>query len=204
MNPIDRNQAWQQITHHDSPWDLIIVGGGITGVGVLREAARLGLKSLLVEQKDYAWGTSSRSSKMVHGGLRYIAQGDIKLTKHSVQERERLIAEAPGLVERLGYLFPIRKGQIPGKLLFNSLLKIYDKLAGVKTQQFFGGKKLLQRVPGLNPDKLKGASYYTDAITDDARLVLRVLHEALQPGTTALNYCRERPGSGDGSHKVLT
>ena len=190
MNPIDRTQAWQQITHNDSPWDLIIVGGGITGVGILREAARLGLKSLLVEQKDYAWGTSSRSSKMVHGGLRYIAQGDIKLTKHSVQERERLIAEAPGLVERLGYLFPIRKGQIPGKLLFNSLLKIYDKLAGVKTQQFFGSKKLLQRVPGLNPDKLKGASYYTDAITDDARLVLRVLHEALQPGTTALNYCR--------------
>ena len=84
MNPIDRTQAWQQITHHDSPWDLIIVGGGITGVGVLREAARLGLKSLLVEQKDYAWGTSSRSSKMVHGGLRYIAQGDIKLLQHGL------------------------------------------------------------------------------------------------------------------------
>src|SRR5690606_36030287 len=102
-------------------WDVIVVGGGITGAGILREAVRMGYKTLLVEQKDFAWGTSSRSSKMVHGGLRYIAQGDIKLTRHSVLERERLLQEAPGLVERLGYLFTIRKGQIPGKLMFNGL-----------------------------------------------------------------------------------
>lgn len=190
MTSIDRTQAWQTIKQDDSHWDLIIVGGGITGVGILREAARLGLKSLLIEQQDFAWGTSSRSSKMVHGGLRYIAQGDLKLTKHSAQERERLIAEAPGLVARLGYIFPIRKGQIPGKLALNSLLKIYDKLAGIKSQQSFSAKQLLQRVPGLNPDKLKGASYYTDAVTDDSRLVLRVLHEALQEQTCAINYCR--------------
>ena len=71
-------------------WDIIIVGGGITGAGVLREAVRRGYRALLLEQQDFSWGTSSRSSKMVHGGLRYLAAGDIKLTKHSLQERERL------------------------------------------------------------------------------------------------------------------
>lgn len=190
MKSIDHNKTWDGLKQGNTQWDLIIVGGGITGVGILREAARLELNCLLIEQKDFAWGTSSRSSKMVHGGLRYIAQGDLKLTKHSVKERERLIREAPGLVERLGYLFPIRKGQIPGKLLFNSLLKIYDKLAGIKTQQYFNSKKLLLRVAGLNPEQLKGASYYTDAITDDARLVLRVLHEALEENGQAINYCQ--------------
>ncbi|MEE2731781.1 MAG: glycerol-3-phosphate dehydrogenase/oxidase [Pseudomonadota bacterium] len=202
MTALDRQGTWQQIQQRSQPWDLVIVGGGITGAGILREAARLELQCLLLEQQDFAWGTSSRSSKMVHGGLRYIAQGDIALTRHSVQERERLIAEAPGLVERLGYLFPIRKGQIPGKLLFNSLLKVYDKLAGIKTQQYFNGKALLARVPGLNPEQLKGASYYTDAITDDARLVLRVLHEALHEGGQAMNYCRAESLLFDGNHEV--
>ena len=80
-------------------WDIIIIGGGITGAGVLREARRCGYRALLLEQQDFSWGTSSRSSKMVHGGLRYLAAGDLKLTKESVQERQRLLNEAPGLVD---------------------------------------------------------------------------------------------------------
>ncbi len=184
----DRTTLWNKLKSNDAEYDAIIVGGGITGVGILREAARLGINALLVEQKDFAWGTSSRSSKMVHGGLRYIAQGDIALTKHSVQERERLLQEAPGLIERMGYLFTIRKGQIPGKLMFNGLLKVYDSLAGIKTADYFDKKVLLNRVPGLNEKGLKGASYYTDAVTDDARLVLRVLEEAITAGGEAGNY----------------
>lgn len=179
-------------------WDMIIVGGGITGVGILREATRRGLKALLVEQKDYAWGTSSRSSKMVHGGLRYIAQFDIKLTKHSVLERERLLREAPGLVNRLGYLFTIRKGQFPGKLIFNGLLAVYDSLAGIKTHDYFDNAALAKRVPGINTQDLKGASYYTDAVTDDARLVMRVLHAALAEGGQSINYCRAEEIQRDG------
>ncbi|MBV1920985.1 MAG: FAD-dependent oxidoreductase, partial [Pseudomonadales bacterium] len=132
----NRQTLWNDLTSNQIQWDMVIVGGGITGAGILREAARLGLKALLIEQKDYAWGTSSRSSKMVHGGLRYIAQGEIKLTKHSVEERERLIREVPGLVERIGYLFTIRKGQFPGKIAFNTLLKVYDSHAGIKTQNY--------------------------------------------------------------------
>ena len=84
----------------DTHWDLVVIGGGITGAGILLEAARRGFKVLLLEQRDYAWGTSSRSSKMVHGGLRYLAQGDFKLTRHSLLEREWLIRELTELVIR--------------------------------------------------------------------------------------------------------
>lgn len=171
-----------------SPLDVLIVGGGITGAGILREAVRQGLKAALVEQQDFAWGTSSRSSKMVHGGLRYIAQGDIALTRHSALERERLIREAPGLVERMAYLFPVRKGQFPGKQSFNLLLTFYDKLAGIKTHGWYPADKLCERVPGIRTDGLKGASHYTDAVTDDARLVLRVLQQAIFEGGMALNH----------------
>ena len=97
-------------------WDIIVVGGGITGAGVLREAARRGYRTLLLEQQDYSWGTSSRSSKMVHGGLRYLAAGDLKLTKHSLLERERLLTEAPGLVDRITFYFSLTKGLFPGRL----------------------------------------------------------------------------------------
>lgn len=183
-------ESWQKIAAHEGPWDVVVVGGGITGAGILREASRRGLKAVLVEQRDFAWGTSSRSSKMVHGGLRYIAQLDVKLTKHSVMERERLIKEAPGLVERLGYLFTIRKGQFPGKLIFNGLLAVYDSLAGIKSHDFFENDALKRRAPGIETKDLKGASYYTDAVTDDARLTMQVLHAAIRDGGMILNYAR--------------
>ena len=169
---------------------MIIVGGGITGAGILREAVRQNLKVLLIEQRDFAWGTSSRSSKMVHGGLRYIAQGDIKLTQHSLQERERLLKEVPGLVERMGYYFPLRKGQFPGRFIFSALLAIYDKLAGIKDHRYFNAASMLKHFPGINAHHLKGACYYTDTAVDDARLVLRVLQEAIDKGGVALNYIK--------------
>ena len=96
-------------------WDLIVIGGGITGAGIFREAARMGLKVILIEQRDFAWGTSSRSSKLVHGGLRYLKEGHFKMTKIAVEERERLLREAPGLVESLAFLLPIYEDQRPGK-----------------------------------------------------------------------------------------
>ena len=99
----NRQALWQELQHGDRAWDIVIGGGGIIGAGILREAARRHLKVLLVEQRDFAWGTSSRSSKMVHGGLRYISHRDIKLTRDSLRERERLLREAPGLIERMCY-----------------------------------------------------------------------------------------------------
>jgi len=88
-------------------WDLVIIGGGITGAGIFHEIARTGLAVILLEQKDFAWGTSSRSSKLVHGGLRYLKEGRFQLTRDAVRERERLLTEAPGLVDLIEFLVPV-------------------------------------------------------------------------------------------------
>jgi glycerol-3-phosphate dehydrogenase len=186
----NRAHVWQTLQQGEQDWDLVVVGGGIIGAGILREAARRGLKTLLVEQRDFAWGTSSRSSKMVHGGLRYISHGDIKLTKDSLRERERLLREAPGLIERMGYHFTLRKGQFPGRIPFSILLWLYDHLAGIKDHRFFNKASFARHYNGLNMDGVTGAMYYTDTVTDDARLVLRVLQEAIHAGGVALNYSK--------------
>lgn len=177
-------------TNIEQKWDVIVIGGGIVGAGVLQEATRRGLNALLIEQKDFAWGTSSRSSKMVHGGLRYIAQGDIKLTRHSLQERERLFKEAPGLINRMGYYFVIRQWQFPGRFIMGALLSLYDRLAGIKDHKYFGIKETIKKFPTLETNSLKGACYYTDTVVDDARLVMRVLQESVQTGTKAINYVK--------------
>ncbi|MES2918288.1 MAG: glycerol-3-phosphate dehydrogenase/oxidase [Pseudomonadota bacterium] len=171
-------------------WDMIVIGGGITGAGVAREAARRGLKTLLVEQRDYAWGTSSRSSKMVHGGLRYIAQGDIRLTWHSLTERERLLVEAPGLVSRMGYWFAHYRHVFPGRFLFGILLVVYDLLARHRDHRYFARADFLRQMPGYRDGELTGASRYTDALVDDSRLVQRVLDEAMADGAVCLNYLK--------------
>lgn len=172
----------------DQEWDLLVIGGGITGAGVMLEAARRGLKVLLVEQRDYAWGTSSRSSKMVHGGLRYIAQGDVKLTRHSLLERERLLKELPGLVERATYLFPLRKGVFPGRWPMKAVLWLYDFLAGIRDHRYLSLQQVKTRAPSLNAEGLTGAMSYTDALTDDCRLVMRTLLEGARHGGVACNY----------------
>jgi glycerol-3-phosphate dehydrogenase len=186
----NRQTLWKELQNGEQCWDMVIVGGGIIGAGILREAARRGLKTLLVEQRDFAWGTSSRSSKMVHGGLRYIAQGDIKLTRDSLRERERLLREAPGLVERMGYYFTLRKGQFPGRIPFSILLTVYDRLAGIKNHRYFNKAAVEKHYAGINNKGLKGAVYYTDTVTDDARLVLRVLQDAIDAGGRATNYVK--------------
>lgn len=192
----DRTAWLEQIKNTESKpelhWDVIVIGGGIVGAGILQEATRRGFKTLLIEQKDFAWGTSSRSSKMVHGGLRYIAQGDIKLTKHSLQERERLLKEAPGLVSRMGYYFILRKRQFPGRFMLNILLSFYDWLAGIKDHQYFDAQATMDKFPTLATDKLEGSCYYTDSVVDDARLVLRVIQESVQAGAEAINYVKAK------------
>lgn len=186
----DQNTLWRELQGGDKTWDMVIVGGGIIGAGILREAARRGIKALLVEQRDFAWGTSSRSSKMVHGGLRYISHGDIRLTRDSLRERERLLREAPGLIERMGYYFTLKKGQFPGRIPFGILLSLYDWLAGIKNHRYFNNASFQEQFPGVGCNNLNGAMYYTDTVTDDARLVLRVLQDATEAGGHALNYVK--------------
>jgi glycerol-3-phosphate dehydrogenase len=182
-----RNDAWSQL---DQDWDVIIIGGGITGAGILREAVRLGLKTLLVEQRDFAWGTSSRSSKLVHGGLRYLKEGKIGLTRASVRERQRLLAEGPGLIDPLGFLLTNYQGDSPGRWTFRAGLSVYDLLALQWSHRQYSPLELRLLAPHISEDRLEGGLRYGDAQTDDARLVLRVIQEAVAAGGVALNYVR--------------
>jgi glycerol-3-phosphate dehydrogenase len=171
-------------------WDLIVVGGGITGAGVFREAARMGLGVLLVEQKDFAWGTSSRSSKLIHGGLRYLKEGRLLLTRESVQERERLLKEAPGLVEPLAFLVPVYRDRGPGKWTLEAGLSIYDLIAGKRRHLFLSPAELFKLAPHIDQKLLSGGFQFYDAQVDDARLVLRLINEGIRFGGQALNYAR--------------
>jgi glycerol-3-phosphate dehydrogenase len=183
-------------------WDLLVIGGGITGAGILLEAARRGLRALLVEQRDFAWGTSSRSSKLVHGGLRYLKDGHLHLTRESVRERESLLRDAPGLVEPQGFAFAHYEGA-RGRRSFLAGLAVYDLLAGRRERHWLAPDEFLALAPNVGCKGLAGGIVYLDAKTDDARLVLRVLEEAMAHGAAALNYVAARSllrvdGAADG------
>lgn len=198
----NRQNLLQRLNNKPEHWDLIVAGGGITGAGIAREAARRGLKTLLLERQDFAWGTSSRSSKMVHGGLRYIAAGDVKTTMHSVQERERLMSEAPGLVDQMAYMMAHYQGKFPGPFVFNTLLRIYDFFAGRRYRQFHPKSAVGYLSPQINEDQLIGGTQFADAVTDDSRLVIRVLREAQKDGAEVINYVAVKCLKKDGDKVV--
>ena len=182
-----RETAWSQL---DREFDLIVIGGGITGAGILREAARLGLKVVLFEQGDFASGTSSRSSKLVHGGLRYLANAQIQLTWESVHEREHLLKEGRGLVTPLPFIMANFRGDKTPGWVFGLGLSMYDIMALKWNHAAYDPEGLRSLVPQLSSPNMVSGYRYFDAQTDDARLVLRVLQEATQDGALALNYVR--------------
>lgn len=189
-------------------WDILIIGGGITGAGILLEAARRGWRCLLLEQKDFAWGTSSRSSKLVHGGLRYLKEGKFGLTAESVREREALLRDARGLVDPQSFAFADYVGKKPGRWLFALGLFLYDMMQGQRQRHYHSKDEFNWLAPHLGQTDLKGGLCYADAKTDDARLVLRVLQEAQGLGAHALNYfpvqnlLRNSNGSNDSNGQV--
>jgi glycerol-3-phosphate dehydrogenase len=196
-----RDQAWSRLSE---PWDLLVIGGGITGAGILREATRIGLRALLVEQRDFAWGTSSRSSKLVHGGLRYLKEGRLGLTLASVQERQRLLEEGPGLIDPLGFLLATYEGDSPGRHAYRAGLSVYDLLALQWTHRFYSAADFQMLAPHISRRGLQGGFAYGDAQTDDARLVLRVIREAARAGGLALNYARVDELLRDGATQQVT
>jgi glycerol-3-phosphate dehydrogenase len=188
MQPADRRDAlWDRVA---GPWDLLIIGGGIVGAGLLREAARLGLRALLVEGHDFASGTSSRSSKMVHGGLRYLSTGQVKLTMQSVRERQRLLHEGRGLIDPLEFILVSYKGDRPPAWIYALGLMVYDTLAMRWQHEREPVDAIEASCPPLAAERLVCGFRFLDAQTDDARMVLRVLQEAQRAGGTALNYAR--------------
>ncbi len=195
-NTAYRDEIWADLD--GSVWDIIVVGGGITGAGILREATRLGLRTLLVEQRDFAWGTSSRSSKLVHGGLRYLKSGQVGLTRASVQGREQLLAEGPGLIDPLGFLLAQYDEDGPASRLYGAGLTIYDLMAMQWSHRHYSPMDFQMLAPYIAPTGLRGGFHYQDAQTDDARLVLRVIRESAADGGVALNYVRAEQLQFDG------
>lgn len=185
-----RDELWSHLPR--DPWDLLIIGGGITGAGIFSLAARTGIRALLVEREDFASATSSRSSKLVHGGLRYLKQFQVKLTRESVRERQMLLQAAPGLVEPLGFIYPVYQGEKPSPWVIELGLGIYTRLApDAGEYRRLDAVDLAMMAPWLRTTNLDRAYHYQDAWTDDARLVRRLLHDALlasEGRCRALNY----------------
>ena len=182
-----RAKSWADLSQ---PWDVIVIGGGIVGAGVFREAVEAGLKTLLLDAHDFSSGTSSRSSKMVHGGFRYLKNAQIKLTLDSSRERQRLIHEGKGLIEPLRFnLVNYRNDHTPG-WVFGLGLIAYDMLA-LRWNHTHLSKQFLKEIcPNINEDSLLGGYGFYDAQTDDARLVLRVIQEGQLAGGSVLNYAK--------------
>jgi glycerol-3-phosphate dehydrogenase len=178
----------------ESPLDLLVIGGGIVGAGIVRDAAMRGLRVGLVEQHDFAFGTSSRSSRLLHGGMRYLAQGRLGLVRESSVEKTIVQHIAPHLAEPLAFVFPTFKGNRNWILWQLKIgVKIYDLLCGGRNfgkSTWLNRDATLEKVPQLREDGLRGAVRYFDALTNDARLVLDTLRSAAKNGAVLLNYCR--------------
>ncbi|MCG7523450.1 glycerol-3-phosphate dehydrogenase/oxidase [Streptomyces sp. OfavH-34-F] len=192
---LDRAAAKRRLA--DDTYDVLVIGGGVTGAYAVLDAASRGLRAALVEKDDFASGTSSKSSKMVHGGLRYIEQGNVNLVRHSLLERHRFRKNAPHLVHRLPFLFPIleKEGVFDARLAkgFEGLLWTYDLVGGWrigKLHQRLTVPEVLAQAPTLRAENLKGGLVYFDARTDDARLVLTIVRTAAALGATVLNGAR--------------
>jgi glycerol-3-phosphate dehydrogenase len=186
-----RAEMVARLRAHASPWDIIVVGGGATGVGVAIDAASRGYGTLLLEGSDFGKGTSSRSTKLVHGGVRYLEQGNVSLVMEALRERGILRKNAPHLVSDLAFVVPNYDWwEAP---FYGLGLKIYNILSG---KYGFGPSKLLSReetlarLPTINRDGLRGGVVYYDGQFDDARLLIEMVSTAAEQGAALLNYCR--------------
>lgn len=174
-------------------WDLVVVGGGITGAAVFREAARRGARVLLVERGDFASGTSSRSSKLVHGGLHYLGRGHLRLALESIRERNRLLRQRRNLVTPIPFaILPGERGTRPGPIALATIIAGYRLLAGSEP-----------RAPNWSNGTGGRAHRYHEAQTDDARMVLQLLLEGVEAGGMAVNYAQVTETARDGSERVV-
>ncbi len=184
----DRDEAIRKLAAE--PLDVLIIGGGITGAGAALDAASRGLRVGLVESRDLAAGTSSRSSKLIHGGLRYLEQGDFKLVKEALRERDLLVSRlAPHLVRPVPFLYPLYR-KVVERPYVGAGLVIYDAMEGIKRpvphHRHLTIRGALRRAPALRPDRLAGAMLYYDAQVDDARYTVTVARTAVRHGATVL------------------
>lgn len=187
---MNRENILQRL-HPDVEWDVIIIGGGATGLGVVLDAATRGLRTLLLEAHDFCKGTSSRSTKLVHGGVRYLEQGDIPLVLEALRERGLLHRNAPQLVHHLSFIVP--RYQWWEGPFFGIGLKVYDALAGrlnLAPSKLLSRDETLARIPNIEPEGLLGGVEYFDGQFDDSRLAITLAQSAVDHGASVLNYTR--------------
>ncbi|MGM0453671.1 MAG: glycerol-3-phosphate dehydrogenase/oxidase, partial [Thermodesulfobacteriota bacterium] len=188
---MNRNEMLSRIQHAEQPWDLIIIGGGATGLGCGIEAASRGYQTLLIEQDDFAKGTSSRSTKLIHGGVRYLQQGNVSLVLEALKERGLLRKNAPHLVRNLPFIVPSYdwwEGPFYG-----IGLKIYDMLAGKHGfghSKFLSKEKTRELLPTVETEGLRGGVIYYDGQFDDARLAVNMAQTAVDQSATVVNYMK--------------
>jgi len=186
---MNRNESIQQITT-TAHWDIIIIGGGATGLGCAVDAASRGYKTLLLEKYDFAKGTSSRATKLVHGGVRYLAQGNIRLVREALQERGRLLKNAPHICHTLAFVVPSFKWW--QKWYYGFGLWLYEWLSAalsVGPTKLLSKKGALRNLPDLAAEKLNGGVLYFDGQFDDTRLAINLAQTATEQGATVVNYC---------------
>ena len=190
MKNFDRKELIDSIKETDE-WDVLVIGGGATGLGIAVDSASRGFKTILVEQDDFAKGTSSRSTKLVHGGVRYLAQGNISLVKEALKERGLLLKNAPHLTKNESIIIPCYSWL---KAVFYATgLTFYDWLSGRLTlgkSKIISKKELNKRLPTLRKESLKCGVLYHDGTFDDARLALNLAQTCVENGGVAINYCK--------------
>ncbi len=189
MQPTMLRSAMLDQLEETTEWDIIIIGGGATGLGSAVDAASRGYKTLLLEKFDFGKGTSSRATKLVHGGVRYLAQGNIKLVMEALKERGLLLKNAPHLTRIQPFVLPVYSWW--QKLMYGTGLRIYDLMAGrlsIGKTKLLSKKAAAEKLPALNHEKLKGGVLYYDGQFDDARLALTLAQTAAAQGATLLNY----------------
>ena len=185
----DRNESIRALS--GECFDLLVIGGGITGAGVARDAAMRGLSVALIEAQDLASGTSSRSSKMIHGGLRYLVAGDVAVVKESASERATLHRIAPHLAQKTPYVIPT--GSVRSKLILRAALWAYERLGGVERADYhevWSRDELAEKEPLIERSRLKGAVVYPEFLTDDSRLTVATVRSAIDHGATAVTYMK--------------
>ncbi len=188
---MDRNQILERVRTRTTPWDIVVIGGGATGVGCAVDVATRGYDVLLVEQADFGKGTSSRSTKLVHGGVRYLAQGNISLVREALKERGILLQNAPHVVHKQEFIVPCYSHW--QKFYYGIGLKTYDLLSG---KYSFGKSRILSRsatiehLPTVKQDSLAGGILYYDGQFDDTRLLIDLMRTAHDQGAAVLNYAR--------------
>jgi glycerol-3-phosphate dehydrogenase len=186
---VNRDAAIEAISDRSTVWDCLVIGGGATGLGAALEAASRGYRTLLVEKTDFAKGTSSRATKLVHGGVRYLEQGDIALVREALHERGLLLRHASHLAHPLKFVIPAyHYWQLP---FYGVGLKIYDALSGklsLGKSEVFGPSKTVEYLPNVETKDLKGGILYLDGQFDDARLTVSLLQSIHDAGGVAANY----------------